>query len=332
MKEVTLKNVLLVDMSDKQMLKAFSTQENKPTFICSFFTLLPVISEMKVHCQKYLLLYPRCCKRLKQFCDQHITNFRQIHNASAARNPSSFKFTKYGFPNSHWFPIKQKQLQGPQHNQLRYLSDVPCKFNDLVSSANKQRTQKSMQLVKPVRNLPLKKGFKRAAILIPMCMIDGQLSLLLTLRSIHLKNHRGEVSFPGGMMDRSDADLTVTALRETHEEIGLDPKLIDVWGTMHPLSNSAASREVTPVVGFGGDINLNSLHINSNEVEKVFFTTIKDLCDPNNQQTTQFRTDGPKTSHDLGETVQGSLVAWEAVGGCNSQKTWCSQAHNSVLI
>ncbi|XP_029637866.1 nucleoside diphosphate-linked moiety X motif 8-like isoform X2 [Octopus sinensis] len=245
---------------------------------------------MKVHCQKYLLLYPRCCKRLKQFCDQHITNFRQIHNASAAINTSSFKFTKYGFPNPHWFPIKQKQLQGSQHNQLRCLSDVPCKFNDLVSSANKQRTQKSMQLVKPVRNLPLKKGFKRAAILIPMCMIDGQLSLLLTLRSIHLKNHRGEVSFPGGMMDRSDADLTVTALRETHEEIGLDPKLIDVWGTMHPLSNSAASREVTPVVGFGGDINLNSLHINSNEVEKVFFTTIKDLCDPNNQQTTQFRT------------------------------------------
>ncbi|CAI9715231.1 Hypothetical predicted protein [Octopus vulgaris] len=41
---------------------------------------------------------------------------------------------------------------------------------------------------------------------------------------------------------------------------------------------------------------------------------------------------GPKTSHDLGETVRGSLVAWEAVGGCNSQKTWCSQAHNSVLI
>ncbi|XP_052825049.1 mitochondrial coenzyme A diphosphatase NUDT8 isoform X2 [Octopus bimaculoides] len=97
------------------------------------------------------------------------------------------------------------------------------------------------------------------------------------------------ISFPGGMMDRSDADLTVTALRETHEEIGLDPKLIDVWGTMHPLPNKAASREVTPVVGFCGEIDLNSLHINPNEVEKVFFTTIKDLCNPDNQRMTQSR-------------------------------------------
>ncbi|GAB1599963.1 nucleoside diphosphate-linked moiety X motif 8-like [Argonauta hians] len=258
---------------------------------------------METCCQKYHMFFPYYGKRLKQLSCRHITNIRQIQDSTARVHDCSLMKNKY-----EKFPAPHKQLLNFQLSQPRYFSsETSCKFNELISPSNKERTQKNLHLTKPVRQYPLKKDFRKAAILIPMCMIDGDLSLLLTLRSIHLKNHRREVSFPGGMMEESDADITVTALRETNEEIGLDPKLIDVWGIMQPITNKNASKLVTPVIGFCRDIDMDAFCINPNEVENVFSVTIKGLCDARYQRTTQMRSG---TGYTLPVYLNGSHRIW----------------------
>lgn len=63
-----------------------------------------------------------------------------------------------------------------------------------------------------------------AGVLIPIMERSGGLTVLLTERSPDLKHHAGQVSFPGGRMETGDADIRMTALRETHEEVGIHPK------------------------------------------------------------------------------------------------------------
>jgi 8-oxo-dGTP pyrophosphatase MutT (NUDIX family) len=72
--------------------------------------------------------------------------------------------------------------------------------------------------------------------------------MIFTLRARHLSSHPGEVAFPGGMWEPSDASLLNTALRETQEEIGLAPSAVNLLGACPPRSTRAGVR-VTPFVG-----------------------------------------------------------------------------------
>ena len=63
----------------------------------------------------------------------------------------------------------------------------------------------------------------KAAVLIPLVLKEDGLSVLLTQRTNHLRDHAGQISFPGGRMDPEDQSPDDTALRESQEEIGLDP-------------------------------------------------------------------------------------------------------------
>ncbi|KAJ8969082.1 hypothetical protein NQ317_016327 [Molorchus minor] len=114
--------------------------------------------------------------------------------------------------------------------------------------------------MKPVR-LHTQEPAKKAAVLIPLCLVDDKVSLLYTLRAAHLKNHRGQVSFPGGMQDFEDKCLEDTALRETNEELGRIKEAIEI----------------------------DKLKINTREVEEVFTVPLEDLCNPSKIGYTQFR-------------------------------------------
>ena len=76
----------------------------------------------------------------------------------------------------------------------------------------------------------------------------GELSVVLTRRHDDLRRHAGEISFPGGRQDPEDADLRATALREAHEEIGLDPAAVDLIGALQPTPTIATGYAVYPFV------------------------------------------------------------------------------------
>ena len=76
----------------------------------------------------------------------------------------------------------------------------------------------------PDMNLDQKFNFLEASVLIPILTFKKDLEILLTKRSNNLKNHPGQIAFPGGKKDKSDSSPIETALRETQEEVGLNPK------------------------------------------------------------------------------------------------------------
>jgi 8-oxo-dGTP pyrophosphatase MutT (NUDIX family) len=86
------------------------------------------------------------------------------------------------------------------------------------------------------RSSPSPGGLLPAGVLAPVFVADGEVSILFTQRTMHLKDHQGQISFPGGVMDPRDPDLLATALRETEEEIGLKPAEAEVLGTLAPVA------------------------------------------------------------------------------------------------
>jgi 8-oxo-dGTP pyrophosphatase MutT (NUDIX family) len=89
-----------------------------------------------------------------------------------------------------------------------------------------------------------------AAVLVPLLAVEGTASLLFTRRSASLPHHQGQVAFPGGRHHPGeDADLASTALREAHEEIGLDPRDVRLVGPLDDLETVATRFVITPFVG-----------------------------------------------------------------------------------
>lgn len=86
-----------------------------------------------------------------------------------------------------------------------------------------------------------------ASVLVPLVERAGALSVLLTRRSAHLRDHAGQISFPGGRQEAADADAVAAALREAHEEVGLAPARVEVLGTL-PVYTTITAYRVTPVV------------------------------------------------------------------------------------
>jgi 8-oxo-dGTP pyrophosphatase MutT (NUDIX family) len=85
-------------------------------------------------------------------------------------------------------------------------------------------------------------------VLVPLVMTRVGARLLLTQRSSVLKQHPGQIAFPGGKQDEGDSDVTAAALREAHEEIGLDPTNVEVLGHL-PRHETVTGYLVTPVIG-----------------------------------------------------------------------------------
>lgn len=88
-----------------------------------------------------------------------------------------------------------------------------------------------------------------AGVLVPIYPADGTLRIVLTKRREDLRRHAGEISFPGGRQDDDETDLRTTALREAHEEIGLDPAHVELVGALTPTPTIATNFSVYPFVG-----------------------------------------------------------------------------------
>jgi len=122
----------------------------------------------------------------------------------------------------------------------------------------------------------------RAAVLVPLLCNKSEWSLLFTLRTDAVLDHKGQVSFPGGAFENGDASILETALRETDEEIGLDSGKVRVLGIMPELTTVTRYR-ITPVVGMiPWPVELS---LSEGEVSRVFTIPIKWLAEPKNHES-----------------------------------------------
>ena len=120
-----------------------------------------------------------------------------------------------------------------------------------------------------------------AAVLIPLLLHDTGLSVLLTQRTQHLHDHAGQISFPGGRMDPQDLTPENTALRESQEEIGLNPANVEIIGHL-PQYLTVSGYSVTPVIGL---VQAQAKYVHDEfEVADVFEVPLSFLMDPANHQ------------------------------------------------
>lgn len=92
-------------------------------------------------------------------------------------------------------------------------------------------------------------GRRPASVLLVFDPEPSRLPLLFMLRSSELRHHAGQIAFPGGGRESGDDDVVSTALREAHEEVGLDPGNVEVIGLLPPFITAVSDRRLTPVVG-----------------------------------------------------------------------------------
>lgn len=166
--------------------------------------------------------------------------------------------------------------------------DDPCFSVEMyrVGSLELMRLRKSLNIVTATGGKAASKRMaskRKAAVLVPLCNIDGRASLIYTLRTKKVGTHKGQVSFPGGHIDVGET-VPEAAVRELREELGLDLK-VDVLGCGERLP-AVTGTLVTPVVAFlPGEVSVAAMQANrsKDEVESVFSVALEDLADPNNQ-------------------------------------------------
>lgn len=108
---------------------------------------------------------------------------------------------------------------------------------------------------------------KEAGVLLPIVRQFDGIYLVLTKRAVHLSNHPGQISFPGGKRENKDTNIDATALREAQEEIGLKTEVVEVLGRL-PAHETVTGFQITPIIGW---IERNWTAVaDPNEVTEIF--------------------------------------------------------------
>jgi 8-oxo-dGTP pyrophosphatase MutT (NUDIX family) len=155
----------------------------------------------------------------------------------------------------------------------------------------------------PARQVP-------AAVLVPLVEHATGMTVLLTQRAETLKDHAGQISFPGGRIEPEDKDAWHAALREAYEEIGLMPNFVEFAGYL-PDHQVITGFRVTPVVGF---VNPDyQLRIAKAEVHDVFEVPLDFILDTANHKSRQ-RTLGDLT-YEVHDIPYGERNIWGATAG-----------------
>lgn len=117
-----------------------------------------------------------------------------------------------------------------------------------------------------------------SAVLIPIIeQNEQQVEVLFTVRSEALRSHRGQISFPGGRLDEGETHIEA-ALREAHEEIGIDRSQPHVLGALSPLYIPPSNSAVTPIIARID--HQEQWDLSTQEVSEVFTRRLNDFLDP----------------------------------------------------
>jgi 8-oxo-dGTP pyrophosphatase MutT (NUDIX family) len=165
----------------------------------------------------------------------------------------------------------------------------------------------------------------RAGVLIPVVLKSDDAELLFTRRTDTVLTHKGQISFPGGQQEEGDGEARETALRESYEEIGLEPSRVAVLGELDDVFTSVSSFVITPVIGLV-EGELDDLRPAPDEVKSLLVVPISTLLDPQVHTTEdrlfegqRYRIHYYKVGDDViwgatGRIVYQFLKAWQEAG------------------
>jgi len=242
----------------------------------------------------------------------HLHNHLQQQHDKSSRRKSEHDLPRW-IPPARWLPDHEHGIDYRQ--RLKYdLGSWPKKPLPPHLEARLMQRLSKLEFTHPMLSsiaermseLPKKRieshyhTGRRAAVMLPLCVVDSKPSVLLNLRSHNVSTHKGQVCFPGGHLDLSDECMEGCAQRECEEELGVRveaPRERALWEQewrkrpYYPRSNilgrlpncvAVTGTLVTPIVGFLGKIDLNTVWktTNRDEIAEVFSMTLEELLDP----------------------------------------------------
>ncbi len=146
-----------------------------------------------------------------------------------------------------------------------------------------------------------------AAVLVPFCGEDTDPQLVLTRRTRHVRHHKGEMAFPGGIRESGDPSYLATAIRETTEELGVAERRITVWGELDPVATTTGYE----LRAFVGELSLEDRPtLSVREVEEVVMIPLAWLLSPASKRD-ETRVESGKLSSRPTYSYNGNIV-WGA--------------------
>ena len=201
--------------------------------------------------------------------------------------------------------VSGSELRGAYERVLRRLADpalAPQGGAGPRLGARLGPIPEALQPLLPVAPVP-------AAVLVGFLEREDP-GILLTVRAAHLRQHAGQISFPGGRIEAGDADPAAAALREAHEEIGLAPQGVTVIGQL-PDQIVLTGFRITPVVA---RIDAPfAPRLDPSEVQELFELPLSQLLDTRNHQV--YRRSIGGTELDMRDIRYGHHRIWGATAG-----------------
>lgn len=171
---------------------------------------------------------------------------------------------------------------------------------------------------------------REAAVLVLFGPRDDFGELVIIERASHLKAHPGQPAFPGGRVEEGDASLAQTALREAHEEIGLDPNSVEILGELPQLWIPPSNFKVTPVLAWWHTPH-ELIDIDTNEVQAVHRISLNALINPVNRMRVRHLNGSFGPGFDVAD-----MLIWGFTGGLISRLMdiagWATEWDESKII
>jgi 8-oxo-dGTP pyrophosphatase MutT (NUDIX family) len=166
--------------------------------------------------------------------------------------------------------------------------------------------------LRQVSSEALKKAenYRLSAVLLLLHEMNGQSHFVLTQRNEYKGKHSGQISFPGGKVEPTDPDTTYTALRETHEEIGIQPHSIDLMGRLTEVYIPVSNFLIHPYIGHSKQTLITQA--DPREVSQVIHASTKALLDDSNIISTHIKLDSGMVLKDIPAFNFDGHIVWGA--------------------
>lgn len=149
-----------------------------------------------------------------------------------------------------------------------------------------------------------------AAVLVLFVYRDGIPALVFAKKTEDVPHHKGQFSFPGGVVQHSDGSVVETALREAREEIGLEPAAVEVFGLFDDIPTTVSNFVITPVLGLA--IGAPVFRPDGREIERVIEIPLAHLLQPDAFRVEQWEREG--VSRPVVFVTYGDDVVWGTTG------------------